>query len=163
MATGPAIRRITQGGRFPQRSVTAVHSRHVDPSVQTDAGPARARATIRGVVWLQALANGLGVIAVWAYFAFLLPGSEGGRMESSTINLVAFGTYTAVMVLLALPVNALLLRNPSVVNFMDGCALSLPCHAAGDWPVGLMLFAPAMADDRLLAAAAFAESVLPVR
>ena len=110
MATGPAIRRITQGGRFPQRSVTAVHSRHVDPSVQTDAGPARARATIRGVVWLQALANGLGVIAVWAYFAFLLPGSEGGRMESSTINLVAFGTYTAVMVLLALPVNALLLR-----------------------------------------------------
>ena len=60
-------------------------------------------------------------------------------------------------------VNALLLRNPSVVNFMDGCALSLPCHAAGDWPVGLMLFAPAMADDRLLAAAAFAESVLPAR
>ena len=72
--------------------------------------PARARATIRGVVWLQALANGLGVITVWAYFAFLLPGSEGGRMESSTINLVVFGSYTAVMVLLALPVNALLLR-----------------------------------------------------
>ena len=60
-------------------------------------------------------------------------------------------------------VNALLLRNPSVVNFMDGCALSLPCHAPSDWPVGLMLFGPAMADDRLLAAAAFAESVLPAR
>jgi len=26
-------------------------------------------------------------------------------------------------------VNALLLRNPSVVNMLDGCALSLPCHA----------------------------------
>lgn len=59
--------------------------------------------------------------------------------------------------------NALLLRNPSAVNFLDGCAISVPCHAAGDWPVGLMLFAPAMADDRLLAAAAFAESVLPAR
>jgi len=60
-------------------------------------------------------------------------------------------------------VNALLLRNPSVVNFLDGCAISLPCHTPGDWPVGLMLFAPAMADDRLLAAAAFAEAVLPAR
>lgn len=57
-------------------------------------------------------------------------------------------------------VNARLLRNPSVVNFMDGCAISLPCHRTGDWPVGLMLFAPALADDRLLAAAAFAESTL---
>lgn len=60
-------------------------------------------------------------------------------------------------------VNALLLRNPSVVNFLDGCAISLPCHPPGDWPVGLMLFAPAMADDRLLAAATFAEAVLPAR
>ena len=60
-------------------------------------------------------------------------------------------------------VNALLLSNPSVVNFMDGCAISLPCHAPGEWPAGLMLFAPAMADDRLLAAAAFAASVLPAR
>lgn len=59
--------------------------------------------------------------------------------------------------------NALLLRNASVANFMDGCAISLPCHAPGEWPAGLMLFAPAMADDRLLAAAAFAESVLPDR
>ncbi len=56
--------------------------------------------------------------------------------------------------------NALLLRNPSVVNFLDGCAISLPCQRAGDWPVGLMLFAPAMADDLLLAAAAFAEAAL---
>jgi amidase/aspartyl-tRNA(Asn)/glutamyl-tRNA(Gln) amidotransferase subunit A len=56
--------------------------------------------------------------------------------------------------------NARLLRNPSAVNFLDGCAISLPCHRAGDWPVGLMLFAPALADDRLLAAAAFAEPLL---
>ena len=27
--------------------------------------------------------------------------------------------------------NALLLRNPSVVNYLDGCALSLPCQARG--------------------------------
>jgi len=36
-------------------------------------------------------------------------------------------------------VNLLLLRNPTVVNLLDGCAISLPIHAAGDAPVGLML------------------------
>lgn len=46
--------------------------------------------------------------------------------------------------------NALVLRNPSIVNFMDGCALSLPCHAAGEAPVGLSLAAPALADGALL-------------
>jgi amidase/aspartyl-tRNA(Asn)/glutamyl-tRNA(Gln) amidotransferase subunit A len=58
-------------------------------------------------------------------------------------------------------VNAQLLRNPSAVNFLDGCAISLPCHADGDWPVGLMLFASAGADDRLLSAALAVEALLP--
>ncbi len=35
--------------------------------------------------------------------------------------------------------NLLVLRNPTFVNFLDGCALSLPCHSEGDAPVGLML------------------------
>jgi amidase/aspartyl-tRNA(Asn)/glutamyl-tRNA(Gln) amidotransferase subunit A len=46
--------------------------------------------------------------------------------------------------------NAMLLRNPSLVNLLDGCALSLPCHREGEWPVGLMVWAPALADDRVL-------------
>jgi aspartyl-tRNA(Asn)/glutamyl-tRNA(Gln) amidotransferase subunit A len=36
-------------------------------------------------------------------------------------------------------INLLVLRNPTLVNFLDGCALSLPCHRAGEAPVGLML------------------------
>ena len=56
--------------------------------------------------------------------------------------------------------NALLLRNPSVVNFFDGCALSLPCHAPGTMPVGLMLWAGAMRDDTLLSAALAVEHAL---
>jgi len=47
-------------------------------------------------------------------------------------------------------VNGRLLRNPSVVNFLDGCALSLPCQAAGELPVGLMVWGPAMSDDAVL-------------
>ena len=46
--------------------------------------------------------------------------------------------------------NARLLRNPAVVNFLDGCALSLPCQAAGEMPVGLMVWAGAMHDDSVL-------------
>jgi aspartyl-tRNA(Asn)/glutamyl-tRNA(Gln) amidotransferase subunit A len=46
-------------------------------------------------------------------------------------------------------VNRLLLRNPSAINYMDGCAWSLPCHDAGELPVGLMVSALAGQDARL--------------
>jgi aspartyl-tRNA(Asn)/glutamyl-tRNA(Gln) amidotransferase subunit A len=46
--------------------------------------------------------------------------------------------------------NALLLRNTSVVNMLDGCALSLPCHATGELPVGLMVWQGGMRDDTVL-------------
>ena len=59
--------------------------------------------------------------------------------------------------------NALVLRNPAAVNFLDGCALSLPCHPPGTLPVGLMLWAPAFADDAVLGAALQVESALAAR
>jgi len=46
--------------------------------------------------------------------------------------------------------NALLLRNPAVVNYLDGCALSLPCQAPDELPVGLMVWAPGLQDDTVL-------------
>ncbi|MEJ7686349.1 MAG: amidase, partial [Variovorax sp.] len=49
--------------------------------------------------------------------------------------------------------NSLLLRNPSIVNMLDGCAISLPCHAVGELPVGLMLWHAALHDDAVLAIA----------
>lgn len=56
--------------------------------------------------------------------------------------------------------NGLLLRNPSLINLLDGCALSLPCHRAGDLPVGLMVAAPAMADARVMAIGSAIEALL---
>jgi aspartyl-tRNA(Asn)/glutamyl-tRNA(Gln) amidotransferase subunit A len=47
-------------------------------------------------------------------------------------------------------VNTLLLRNTSVVNMLDGCALSLPCHAPDELPVGLMVWHGALHDDAIL-------------
>ncbi len=57
-------------------------------------------------------------------------------------------------------VNALLLRNTSVVNMLDGCAISIPCHQAGELPAGLMIWHGAMHDDTVLNIALRAQEVL---
>ncbi len=60
--------------------------------------------------------------------------------------------------------NALVLRNPSAFNFLDACALSLPCHHHGAAPVGLMLAGAPFTDDALLAIGRGVEAVLaPLR
>jgi aspartyl-tRNA(Asn)/glutamyl-tRNA(Gln) amidotransferase subunit A len=56
--------------------------------------------------------------------------------------------------------NALVLRNPGIANFLDRCSISLPCHRAGDAPVGLMLIGEHGADRRLLSIAAAVEAVV---
>jgi aspartyl-tRNA(Asn)/glutamyl-tRNA(Gln) amidotransferase subunit A len=57
-------------------------------------------------------------------------------------------------------INLLLLRNPAIANFLDRCAISIPCHLAGDAPVGAMLIGASGADHRLLALAASLASLL---
>ena len=56
--------------------------------------------------------------------------------------------------------NSLLLRNTFVINFLDGCSCTLPCHAAGELPVGLMLSAPGGHDAALSGLALAVESLL---
>jgi aspartyl-tRNA(Asn)/glutamyl-tRNA(Gln) amidotransferase subunit A len=53
--------------------------------------------------------------------------------------------------------NFLLLRNTGIANFFDRCAVSIPCHRAGEAPVGLMLIGETGADRRLLSIAAAVE------
>jgi amidase/aspartyl-tRNA(Asn)/glutamyl-tRNA(Gln) amidotransferase subunit A len=56
--------------------------------------------------------------------------------------------------------NGALLRNPSAINFLDGCALSMPCQASGEMPVGLMVWAAALRDDAVLDASLTIEAAL---
>jgi len=56
--------------------------------------------------------------------------------------------------------NGLLLRNTFAINFLDGCSFSLPCHAPGEWPVGLMLSAPGGHDAALAGVALAVERLL---
>ena len=56
--------------------------------------------------------------------------------------------------------NSRILRNTGLANFLDGCAATLPCHAPGEAPVGLMVCGVAMSDRHVLAAARAVEGVL---
>ena len=56
--------------------------------------------------------------------------------------------------------NGRILRNTGLANFLDGCAATLPCHAPGSAPVGLMVCGVAMADRHVLGAARGIESAL---
>ena len=57
-------------------------------------------------------------------------------------------------------INMTLLRNTTLANFLDRCSLSLPCHAPGEPPVGLMLMGETMGDTKLLRIAAAVEAAL---
>lgn len=56
--------------------------------------------------------------------------------------------------------NLLVLRNPSIINFLDGCSISLPCHKPSEAPVGLMLSSMKDQDERLLSLAQACEAAL---
>lgn len=56
--------------------------------------------------------------------------------------------------------NMLMLRNPGTFNFLDRCAVSLPCHEPGSAPVGLMLVGMNGADRSLLGLARSVERLL---
>jgi aspartyl-tRNA(Asn)/glutamyl-tRNA(Gln) amidotransferase subunit A len=59
--------------------------------------------------------------------------------------------------------NFRIMRNNGLINFLDGCAVTVPCHEPGAAPVGFMVCGTAGADRRILAAAAAVERVLSAR
>ena len=56
--------------------------------------------------------------------------------------------------------NLLMLRNTAAANFLDRCAISLPCNLPGEAPVGFMLMGETMGDAKLLRIAAALEAEL---
>jgi aspartyl-tRNA(Asn)/glutamyl-tRNA(Gln) amidotransferase subunit A len=57
-------------------------------------------------------------------------------------------------------VNGLVLRNPAVINLLDGCAISIPSHDEAEPPTGLMLACRGGLDSQLFRYAAAAEQVV---
>src|SRR5258707_538793 len=58
--------------------------------------------------------------------------------------------------------NLLSLRNCTLINMIDGCAISLPCHREGEVPVGLMVAASGGSDRRVFELAAAMEDGIRV-
>jgi aspartyl-tRNA(Asn)/glutamyl-tRNA(Gln) amidotransferase subunit A len=58
--------------------------------------------------------------------------------------------------------NLLSLRNCTLTNMMDGCAISLPCHRADEAPVGFMMSAVGGSDRRIFELAAGVEAAIHV-
>lgn len=57
-------------------------------------------------------------------------------------------------------VNLKMLRNPSLINMMDGCSISLPMHSQGNAPAGLMLSAIGGRENKLFRNSAAIETAL---
>ena len=56
--------------------------------------------------------------------------------------------------------NAIVRRNAAFVNLVDGCALSVPCHAPDELPMGLMIIGRRNADSHILAVGMAVERAL---
>ena len=56
--------------------------------------------------------------------------------------------------------NILMLRNTTVGNFLDTCALSLPCHVPETGPVGLMIMSASGHDGWLVRIGLAVEKIL---
>jgi len=56
--------------------------------------------------------------------------------------------------------NLILLRNPGMMNLLDGCALSVPCHKPGEEPVGLAIAGMGGTDKHILAVGQAVENAL---
>jgi aspartyl-tRNA(Asn)/glutamyl-tRNA(Gln) amidotransferase subunit A len=88
-----------------------------------------------------------------SYDALALPTTPGVAPRYDEITTPAdFGRH-----------NARALRNTSLFNFLNRCAISLPLPVEGSMPVGLMLVGETLGDQRLLMLAKAVESALQSR
>jgi aspartyl-tRNA(Asn)/glutamyl-tRNA(Gln) amidotransferase subunit A len=134
------------------RDLLATHAAAYDPRV-------RARIQIGAT---QSAADYLGLLAARKVFI-----AEVGRRIAG-FDALAMPTVPVIPPRIAdlatddayFRINSLVLRNSTVINFLDGCAISIPIHESGQAPVGLTLACRADLDRQLFRCAAAAEAVL---
>ena len=134
------------------RKLIAEHRSSYDPRVLTriEAGAAVSAADYLDLIDARARIQGSFAESLGDADAWIGPTVPCTAMEIA--SLAADDAYAAA--------NRLILRNPSLVNFLDGCAISLPCHVEGSAPVGISFAARHGDDRRLLAIARAVASVV---
>jgi len=153
---------INAGGGFPASESWAFHRRWLADR-ETEYDPRVARRIRRGEA--MSAADYIDLVRMRRDWI--------GRMEDALHDFDALLSPTVPMVAPPLAplvdddaffaVNGLLLRNPSSVNFLDGCAVSVPCQRADELPVGLMIWHAGGHDDAVLAAGLDVEAALAGR
>jgi aspartyl-tRNA(Asn)/glutamyl-tRNA(Gln) amidotransferase subunit A len=134
------------------RERLALHGGEVDPNVRARIERGREMTAADYVVLVQERAR-----LVRAMDARL---AEMDALVMPTTPVVAAQMSDVATPETFMPRNFLLLRNPSLVNFFDLCAISLPLPRSGGLPVGLMLVARNGQDRRLFRIAAGIERIL---
>jgi Asp-tRNA(Asn)/Glu-tRNA(Gln) amidotransferase A subunit family amidase len=135
------------------RALIEARERELDPRV---APRIRGGAAIGAAEYVEAVRLRAGIVAGWA--------EESAGCDAWIAPTVACTAPPLAPLerddLLYARADLRALRNTSIVNALDGCALTLPCQAPGDAPVGLMLFAPPWRDRTLLAVGLAVEAAL---
>lgn len=72
--------------------------------------PLQALVTVRGVILLQLVANGVGAVVVFVYLQFLFPVDTPEDEQQVGLNLLVFGAYLLFTLIFAMPVNKLFLN-----------------------------------------------------
>jgi aspartyl-tRNA(Asn)/glutamyl-tRNA(Gln) amidotransferase subunit A len=160
--TIPALARIPAmhaKGTFAGAESYAWHQEHIarnstayDPRVLTRIAAASTM-TLADLAELQAArAQLIAGVALGAqgFDALLMP----------TVPLIAPRTSDLIDDTSYHTTNSLMLRNPTLVNLIDGCAISVPCHEVGDSPAGLSVIGMGGTDAAILALAAATERVV---
>jgi aspartyl-tRNA(Asn)/glutamyl-tRNA(Gln) amidotransferase subunit A len=156
LARLPAINRI---GGFSTAEAYALHrdtlaraSDQYDPNVagRIQMGDAWTAADYLDLIDLRAGMIAAANVVTAPYDAIVMPTSP---VIACAIADVAEGAAW-------LEAGRLLLRNNIVANFLDRCALTVPCHEQGTAPVGLMLMGESMGDRPLLEIGAAVEACI---
>jgi adenylate cyclase len=80
----------------------------IDAKQRTAWDEVRSRRTAWGVFGLQVTSNGIGVLVVALYFWLLYPSKD--ELGPQNLNLLAFGVWVAMLLVLAVPPNVYLLK-----------------------------------------------------
>ena len=133
-------------------SILALKGKGVDPRVSTRIAKGK---EITSAVYIQTLVERKLLIQAW-------------QQEFLNDDLWVMPTVPVIAPLLDdlrldekyFECNSLMLRNPGLINFLDGCALSIPNHFREGPPTGLMLVSPGNRDENLLRCGVAVEKML---
>ena len=158
----PALLRLPElhaKGGFTAPESYALHERHIlrdpgafDPRVisRMQRGPGQSAAEYVTLIGDRAHLQSEVSSVTSAFDAVLMPTTPLVAPPITDLE-VDDDVYTRV--------NLAMLRNCTVGNFLDRCAATVPVHAPGTAPVGLMIMGETLADDRILGIAAGIETL----